>query len=1201
MPKFTKPRAPRPQMEVYSSSHAKSWGYNALPGPVTSLYSLIMAGSITGLAYFAGDKWGGGQGNLWSIIAISVMTVIGLIIMGFRARKAKREQEEQGEGFESALRGSAAGGWDGSVNDPAEIARLDDMRSNFQKGIQAFKEYGKDIYSLPWYVIVGEPGSGKTEAIRRSELRFPDALQDKLQGTGGTYSMHWWFTNQAIILDTAGAILMQPEAAARFEEFLTLLRTRRPACPINGMILTIPTDSLLADPPAVAEQKARTIAAQLAIIQKALDVRFPIYLMISKSDRLPGFREFFDAEGQAGFERQMTGWSNPATLGESFAPERIYDAVETIAQRLQGRALALLADPISPNHAGRRLDEVDALYSFPQVLRTLSPRLRLYLDIIFQTGTWATKPPFFRGLYFTSALREGAQLDQQLAQALGMSVNQLPPGGFFAREKSVFLRDLFMEKIFQERGLVTRLFDIGAHLRKRLTTFYGATAALLLLALGLAWIVKNRIEDQLNRDQQLWADANGTWNNGAFLPVITRSNEHSEGSKDRPAWTWTADRPVKPGTSNIGLLEEIQNRVNEPISLSWVFSPVGEWRDFLARRRQGFLTLAEGSVMKPVLDAARERILWDTAVGATTSDATQKRMAKAYEQLLLLETWLDKKPAAKPDKKAWEAFFTDLIAYILDPAPPGGLPTEPQSGAVPPDAAPAASPMPLVKDLVSMASSVYDQDLVLPSRTWLSESAVENLPLEESALAKAADFIFGNTRQEAESNEQQKAEKLAEKRRAVERITEAEKAILRLVEEKPAGPRVVVEMDGLQPFRAAVANYEKVIMNDGSSPRSALSMDLVTNTAKNILTAADALEDDAPDGLIHAAAAAKKQKQGSTTASTNAEEGDSAWEEARKRLAEYEKCFKPIQAIDANLSMDNMVGNLSQKLQAAAAVVREQQGSAVPAAKSEPETDAAKIEAYLKKFRGTPLIAKVFDDYRRILLAYLDPKLKFPLVLCKTSYDDYFQFESECENLARVEKDRDDIEALSDGLYQCAEKDVLDRLMDRLAAVFRIKQAMKSGSLSIEMDAVAPAVKKTVQESPPDPAAGFGPAGAPVPVPVPKEIQDGCLNMKISIGGRDMVDGPPTGDNKPVPYKGIEPVKITLSYSEPSPVNVRFYHYNSLEPRWSLLREVATSGRIRFPIQTSGKSFSITSSPSLPAGQWPKRSDLGLSPEPPSR
>lgn len=1212
MPKFKKSSVPRPQMEVYTSSHAKSWGYNALPGPVTTLYSLIMCGSVTGLAYFAGDKWGDGQGTLWSIIAISVMTVIGLIVMGIRARKAKKEHEAQGEGFESALHGSASG-WDDTinVNDPAEIARLDDMRNNFQKGIQTFREYGKDIYSLPWYVIVGEPGSGKTEAIRRSELRFPDALQDKLQGTGGTYSMHWWFTNQAVILDTAGAVIMQPEAAARFEEFLQLLRTHRPACPINGMILTIPTDSLLADTPQAAEQKARTIAAQLALIQKALDVRFPIYLMISKSDRLPGFREFFDAEGQAGFERQMVGWSNPAPLGEAFAPEGIYNAIETIAQRLQSRSLALLSDPISPNPAARRMDEVDALYSFPHVLRSLAPRLKLYLDIIFQTGTWATKPPFFRGLYFTSALREGAQLDQQLAQALGMSLNQLPPGGFFTREKSVFLRDLFMEKVFQESGLVTRLFDIGAHLRKRLTTFYGATAALLVLALGLAWVVKDRIESQLARDQQYWADANGTWNNGSFLPVVTRSNEHSEGSKDRPAWSWTANQPMRDGATATGFLKDIQKRVYEPVNLSWVFSPVREWRDFLVRRQQGFLTLFEGSVMKPVLDAARERILWDTAVGATTGDETQQRMARAYAQLLLLETWLDKEAAREPDEKAWQEFFTHLLTYILDPAPPGGVKAVPETEAAAATPASSAQPvLPNIKDLVELATSVYGKRIRLTDRAWMSESSVENLPLEESALAKAADFLFGNTRQAAENNEQRKAEIQDNKNRGIARIAEAEKRLLQMSEEKPNGPRQIVEIEGMQPLREAVLAYMDVMKNDGGMPRSALSMELVTESARKILDAADVLGANAPEGLLHAATAAKKQKQDGTAATAAQSQGDNAWVEASKRLTEYDKSFKAAQVMEANLSLENMVGNLAQKLKEASAKSRELEGPAAAApagGDNAAAADAEKIAAYLRKFRGTPLIASVFTSYHQALLTYLNPRLKFPLVLCDASYDSLYIFETECNNLKKVEKDIQDIQTLTEAYYQCDERQQVDRVFEKLMAVFSIRQAVLGGGesgrggLKIEMDAVEPPKQMSKQEEIPDPAmaAGFPAAPAGPKASMIQTIAEGFISLKITVGGSIKAQGPPTGENKTVPYNGFDPVQITLRFARPAPANEASFDYASPVSKWALLRQMAQSGKNKFSISASGKSFTIVSSPSLPAGQWPKRTELGLPPEPP--
>ena len=74
----------------------------------------------------------------------------------------------------------------------------------YQSILEKFRAAGKDIYSLPWYVVCGEPGSGKSEAIRHSGIDFPPGLQDELQGSGGTVNMDWWFTNRGIILDTAG-------------------------------------------------------------------------------------------------------------------------------------------------------------------------------------------------------------------------------------------------------------------------------------------------------------------------------------------------------------------------------------------------------------------------------------------------------------------------------------------------------------------------------------------------------------------------------------------------------------------------------------------------------------------------------------------------------------------------------------------------------------------------------------------------------------------------------------------------------------------------------------------------------------------------------------------------------------------------------------------------------------------------------------
>ena len=1188
------PKPSRPEMEVYTASHGTSWVYNALPSPLTSFYSLLMAGSISGLAYYIGDTWFG-DGAFWTIIAISVMTVISLAILFLRARRAKNAATVEGEGFETALRNSTAG-WDDNISDPAEIARQDDLRKKFLKGIQIFHEHGRDLYSLPWYVIVGEPGCGKTEAIRRSELRFPEALHDTLQGTGGTYSMDWWFTNQAIILDTAGAMLMQPEASARFESFLKLLRENRPACPINGMILTIPTDSLLSAPPVEAEQKARVIATQLAMIQKALDVRFPIYLMISKSDRLPGFREFFDMEGQSKYERQMMGWANPAPLGEPFSADTIYQAIDAISCRLQHRALALLADPVPPNPDLRRADEVDAVYAFPQFIRTLAPRLKLYLDVIFQTGVWVAKPPFFRGIFFTTAVREGAQLDVDLARLLGVKLNQLPQG-IFERKKSAFLRDFFLEKIFPEKGLVTKLFDVGAHLRKRLTTFYGATAALLALGLGFAWLVKDRIEARLQEEQTMWASANATWQNGTFLRIIGRSSRHSDQIPDRPRW-YLAKREGSSVDSKrqADVLDELANihaRVHEKISLSWVFLPVPEWRDFLERRRQGYLTLFEGAVIKPVIDAARERMLWDVASGNTTTPETQLQLTEAYRHLIELETWIANEKNIVTHEQ-WERWFLGLLTYITDNAPPGGVPAGFSSlTSIQGETTPEKHVIErLAKDLAKRTFEVYSTEAKLSARRWMSESE----GLAESALAKGADFIFGKTRSEATNNDQNRAELAERTKSAIDNLKRAEEHLLAMAEKQPQGPRHVVELEGMSPLQEALLEYRRVAdANTSHSAQNRLGMDVVEATAKTILQAEDGMR-DAPGGLQHAAALAKRMRQAAASGSTDGgpEDAEGIWTAANKRFAAYQDAFAPLRSQEVGVSLGNAVGNLLQKLQEVTEYAKGASGSA--SAPNKPADKAAekqeRICTYLQKFRGTPLISEVFRNYEQELRTRLNQALRFPLVQRTESYADKFAFETGCKELAKVEKDMEALPQLSAPLYQCPERVPVEELFKKLEVVAGIKTSIASG-LAIEVDAVEPAKTISKQTETNDPAAAAGTlAPSASKSSVTESIQEGFINIKIIVSGVQKADGPPNGTSKEIPYDGFGPVSIALTFARPPPATSYTSKYISPPGNWALLRELAQSRKNRFQIGDSGKIFILKSSPTLPVGQWPQQKDF---------
>jgi type VI protein secretion system component VasK len=180
--------------------------------------------------------------GIWLALAI---LVLGVLVFGayflFRRMKSRR----QSRNFEGAI-GSQTSASPRAISDPNRRAALDKLRQKFQTGLQEFKSRGKDIYKLPWYVIIGEPGSGKSEAIRHSGIDFPPGLQDELQGSGGTVNMDWWFTNRSIILDTAGSMIFneaQAGEAPEWREFLRLLKKARPHCPVNGLFLVLSVES----------------------------------------------------------------------------------------------------------------------------------------------------------------------------------------------------------------------------------------------------------------------------------------------------------------------------------------------------------------------------------------------------------------------------------------------------------------------------------------------------------------------------------------------------------------------------------------------------------------------------------------------------------------------------------------------------------------------------------------------------------------------------------------------------------------------------------------------------------------------------------------------------------------------------------------------------------------------------------------------
>ncbi len=627
-------------------------GYANMPAAtkiVIAVLALAFAGAIVMIF----------GGALAIYVVLAGLVVIGLMMglyRGILSMMARRKAAPMERSISSNAGMTPLG-----ITEPARRARVDDLRKNFDTGVEKFRAAGKNLYALPWYLLVGEPGSGKTEAVRHCNVGFPPGLQDQLQGVGGTLNMNWWFTNHAVILDTAGRLLfeeVEPGTSSEWQEFLKLLRRNRPNCPVNGMLLVISAESLIRDTAEQIEKKGGRIAQQLDGIQRILGVRFPVFVLITKCDLINGFREFFDELTDPALQHQVLGWSNPDALDKPFNPELVEEHLRTVQHRLAKRRAGLLQDPINTENARKpRTEQVDALYAFPDAMMRIAPRLKRYLEMIFVSGEWSQKPLFLRGIYFTSSMREGAALDQELAETFGVPVESLPEGRVWERDRAFFLRDLFMNKVFREKGLVTRAVSTRKQQQTRNIAMYGA-AAVGLLAVGLfTWFGAHSLSNTIVKPSEFWTSAGKVYQanlvradpvrgtSSQYLPIVSkptlahRDFKYRGGPGDDAAQL--KDLPVPPEHRTIaGMAQELAEQAKATIAVPAIFRPVAS---ILGDRAGNFVenqradaarVIFEASILRPLIDACKVNLVADTApdVGPMPPEA-----AGAIEQLAKLE------------------------------------------------------------------------------------------------------------------------------------------------------------------------------------------------------------------------------------------------------------------------------------------------------------------------------------------------------------------------------------------------------------------------------------------------------------------------------------------------------------------------------------------------------------------------------------
>ena len=533
----------------------------------TWVWTLLLVWLVALMVWFVGPAlavddrkfWEGSTSRLLTISSLFLLWGLAMVYVSWRAGERKKAVEDSEDGQARHLR-------DDQIHE--EHAELTARFKEALKTLKTSSLYrGRSEHwrtELPWYLLIGPEGSGKTSLLDFSGLEFP---LNKVERTltrdpRGTRHCDWYFANNAVLVDTAGRYLTQPSADIDRNAWCTLLdllRRYRRNRPLNGVLVTLPVDTLLHGSDPELEILARHVRTRLQEVHQKLHVEVPVYLVLSKADSLPGFDAFFD---------QLTREERDQVLGTTFRIGQSGTDADVLRSEFGALLVRLNSQVITRIHQERDTSRRGGILDFPHQLSRIGERVCVFVELAF-TGNRYQSASHLRGFYLTSAPGFEQDLhgpDVGRAVSPGMSTGTLPT---FGSGRSRFINHLLSRVIFPEADLA------GLDMRER-SRIHWAQRALYAGALG-----------SLALFGSLWA-------------VSFSGNYERLDSVSALARTWAEQRSAKKAQDD---LFAALNALDTGYAATRVFPDKG---DVGYQARGG---LYQGEAVNPVIEGAYEREL----------------------------------------------------------------------------------------------------------------------------------------------------------------------------------------------------------------------------------------------------------------------------------------------------------------------------------------------------------------------------------------------------------------------------------------------------------------------------------------------------------------------------------------------------------------------------------------------------------------
>jgi type VI secretion system protein ImpL len=387
---------------------------------------------------------------------------------------------------------------------------------------------GDPLYALPWFMVIGQSGTGKTTALTRARLSSPIQRVSQQASIGQTVNCDWWYFDRAVVIDCAGRYVQSEDIDQDRREWelgLDLLGRYRPREGLDGLVLAVSADRLMTPNADTFADEGRIVRARIEQLIRMFGKRFPVYVLVTKCDRLYGFEEWAKTLPADALDQAMGYLAEESETSQSGESAFVSRAFDSIGARLQVLRLALVSREAQPS---------PELLMFPNELEQLRGGLTMFLGTCLADSPYLERP-LLRGIFFSSGQQEGGAMS-----ALMGSVLPATPA-HASNTAGVFLHDFFGRILPQDRHAARP--TVLVHHWRRITQSVGLVAWVLLVAmLGILLsvsfagnrqtleMVRSARPDQVALNGNLFHDAAAlTYSNDVLIQVAQNDRRWMSG------------------------------------------------------------------------------------------------------------------------------------------------------------------------------------------------------------------------------------------------------------------------------------------------------------------------------------------------------------------------------------------------------------------------------------------------------------------------------------------------------------------------------------------------------------------------------------------------------------------------------------------------------------------------------------------------